>query len=131
MNYRDGLTMKFPVPDLRVKLETNRGNHANIVKESKEGYLVALRKELAQKLKKLRKGETINPNSKLPVPGDNLDEYDTAIEMLKFTSDDHVVLTQSQFHAYVLDKWDWQKNFLDTASAYSVSGSMYLANNSW
>ena len=131
MNYQNGLTMNFPVSELLEKLKVNRINHDAIVKESQEGYLKALEFELGKKLARLKEGKKINPTSRLSVPGDNLDEYDTAIEMLTFTSDNETSLSQAQFHSYVMDKWSWQKNFLDTASEYSVSGSAYLTDNKW
>ena len=119
MNYRNGLKMNFPVKELIAKLKTNREEHAEIVTEAKKFYLTALAEELKEKLARLESGEKIKPNSKLPVPGDNLEEYDTAISMLEFTTDKQIELTQDQYHCYVEDEWEWQKNFLETAANYS------------
>ncbi len=115
----NGLTMKFPVTELLGALKANRATHETMATEAKRNYLVALQKELASKLKDLEQGKKVNPNSKLPIPGDNLEEYDTAISMLNFTCDKEVTLTQDQYHSYVLDKWRWKKEFLTTASNYS------------
>lgn len=119
MNYMSGLKMSFPVDKLKVKLRENREEHSSIITEAKKNYLVALKKELEKKLDLMEEGKKINPNSKLPVPGDNLEEYDTAISMLEFTNDSDVILTQDQYHCYVEDKWHWQRDFLNTASNYS------------
>lgn len=119
MNYRNGLVMNFPVKELVERLTINRDEHLKIITEAKKNYLIALQTELASKLDKLLTGNKINPNSNLPVPGDNLDEYDTAINMLEFTTNTEIELTQHQYHCYVEDKWDWQENFLTTISSYS------------
>src|SRR5688572_30412107 len=123
MSYINGLTMKFPVKGLLEKLVVNRARHETIAKEAQDNYLIALKGELETKLENLIAGRKINPNSKLPVPGDNLDEYDTAISMLSFTSDIEIELTQDQYHSYVEDKWVWQRDFLTTSGMYSNSAS--------
>lgn len=126
MNYRNGLVMNFRVSELISKLTENRERHLQIITEAKKNYLVALKKELEGKIQSLDEGKQINPNSRLPVPGDNLDEYDTAISMLKMTADETVELEQSQYHCYVLDKWEWQRNFLEVAATYSSTANGYL-----
>jgi len=132
MNYNNsGLEMTFPVNKLLKKLKKNRKNHKDIVKEAKQGYAEALIKEFEGKLARLKKGKNINVNTSLQTPGDNVAEYDTAIEMLKLTTDKTIVLAQAQFHSYVMDKWAWQASFLSNASNYSSSGSLYLTSNSW
>jgi len=127
MNRYNGLTMSFPVDELKQRLKTNMKEHSNIIAEANKNYLTALGNELRKKLELLEAGKEISPHSKLPIPGDNLDEYSTAISMLGFTSDTTVVLTQDQYHCYVEDKWSWQEDFLNTAANYSVLANTKLA----
>ncbi len=118
-HYGNGLVMNFPVKELLTKLRENRETHVNMVKEAKKNYLVALKQELEQKLADLNAGKKISTSSNLSVPGDNSAEYDTAISMLAMTTDTTIQLTQAQYNSYAMDQWNWKRNFLATASAYS------------
>ena len=123
--------MEFPVDVLLVTLKENRENHKHIVKEAQEGYLGALQRELKAKLSALKKGKTISPHSSLCAPGDNTNEYDTVIEMLEMTTDEALVLNKNDFRCYVMDKWQWQRSFLDNASNFSTTGSLYYSDTNW
>lgn len=118
-NEGTGLRLNFTVDNVLCALEKNKAEHEKIFKEAEEGYKQELRKELSEKLDCLAMGKFPNPHSKLVRPVNHLEEYDTAIEMLRLTTDEAIQLTQDQFKCYMLNKWSWSGTFLHTNAAYS------------
>lgn len=55
----------------------------------------------------------------LKVPKDHSDAYRVAIQMAEWEVSDTVELTQGQFQCFVLDDWDWQKEFQQVTKMYN------------
>jgi len=54
----------------------------------------------------------------LVYPQDHSRDYDRAIRMMQSSIYDEVQLTTDEYDAYVLNNWEWKKNFLATNTAY-------------
>lgn len=54
----------------------------------------------------------------LAVPEDHTKSYDVAIEMARWEVGDTITLTQGQFQCFVLDDWEWQRQFQHLNKTY-------------
>ncbi len=54
----------------------------------------------------------------LEIPQDHTKSYRMAIEMAEWEVSEYVELTQSQFQCFVLDDWDWSRNFKHLNMSY-------------
>lgn len=57
-------------------------------------------------------------------PQDHSQDYDRAIRMMEASIYDEVKLSVDEFDAYVLNNWEWKKNFLATNVGYVNSMRM-------
>lgn len=59
---------------------------------------------------------------RLPVPQNHSRAYDVAIKMAEWEVADTIEITQSQFQCFVLDDWDWKRDFTHLNKTYSNRG---------
>lgn len=119
--------MTFKVEDLREIVEKNRDEHRKIFKEALIGYKEAAVNELEIMLERARVGKSaFEVRLHLPLPRDHTREYNAVIEMLRLTSDAEILLNQQEFTQYVMDDWDWMRDFLVSNSAYSTTAASNL-----
>ena len=113
--------MNFKTRDLIEKLETNKAKHIVEYNEAFEGYIEKIGETLANSLKDCHnrkdysKGFSIN----LQAPTSFEKEYNTIIGMLKFCTDDTIMLDRRSFQQYVMDEWDWTSSFNNVTGLYS------------
>lgn len=116
--------VRLPKDELLRRIEKNRDDHRKIYEEAMAGWKRSVIEALDAAYKDALEGKAYKVAFHLVQPQDHTDEYDTVIELLKASLDDEFELTYGQFSNYVLDKWGWQHDFLDTASSYgSVSAT--------
>lgn len=96
----------------------NRELHKQVYKEAKKAYQKKGIKLLNALKSKLEAGETIRPYIDLLIPEDHTDEYDRAIEMLKYDVREQIELEESEFSRFVLDSWEWKEAWLTTTASY-------------
>ena len=128
--------LEFKTKEVLSALESNRAQHKQVYEEAVEGYKAALIdayktaiadldsaiRELEDKLpSSVYMGDRESIDYPSLVAPHHLDEYDTAIKMLEMTTDEKIVLTQEQFHCYVMDKWSWSQAFVGANSAYTTT----------
>jgi hypothetical protein len=106
--------------DLLGKLKENRQNHEADYRTALEGYRETAIETLEEFLSKVRGGQTVEPYLGLQVPESHLEDYDRAIQMLEWHTEDEIEMTMEQFAQYVQDDWDWKQR-------WSTSNSGYLA----
>jgi hypothetical protein len=75
---------------------------------------------LETRLRLARDGKRIEQYLGLPEPVDHTRDYDRVISMLKMDLAKTVELSESDYSQYVLDDWEWKRQFLGTNRAYSV-----------
>lgn len=111
--------------ELLVKLNENLAQHEKDFNEARTGFQAAVVADLQDKLTALLGGAQADGSylhAALDVPVSYAREYHRAIEMLKMSKQDDVVLSVGQFTQYVLDEWSWKDSFSNTAAVYGAQG---------
>ena len=116
--------VKVNKEELLTILKFNRERHQEIYKKAFVGY----REEVIQHLEFilseiLEKDGKINTKIDLIVPQDHTAEYDRIIGMLEMSVDETIEIDGTEYRQYILDEWDWSKNFSSTSSSYSSGSS--------
>ena len=99
----------------------------SIVNEARAGYIEKAKKALLEKLEELKAGKPIHLSTGMIPPPEYLSAYDTAIQMLEWTSDPVITLTATEFRQFVMDEWDWLDTFLSSNSSYSNTATVMYA----
>jgi len=107
--------------EVLARLQDNRGKHAKIVAEAREGYIKAAQAELEKRLAKIREGKIVGLTFQLSLPKDCTGAYDTVIEMLQSHQSETIELSATEFRQLMMDQWDWSHEFLYTNAMYSAS----------
>ena len=97
--------------DLLEIVKKNRDGHRKIFLEAQEGYRAQCIKELDAMLQEARDGKRIRRAVALVEPMDQTWEYDSAIAMLEMSVDEVISLEEHDFKCYVLDQWQWKKQW--------------------
>lgn len=116
------ITIKAQTTEVLAKLKANRAQHADLVKEAREGYCKAAESALKEKLTELREGKLVALAFNLQPPQDYTREYDTAIAMLTLhqqAGEETIELTAMDVQQFIMDEWEWAMRFLVSNSAYS------------
>jgi hypothetical protein len=113
-------TVKVLKSELLAKLYENRDIHNKEFAELWEEYLNEVAAGLKKLLTKARKREG-DPETGLNLikPRSYAKEYDEIIGMLEFSTDTEFDITQDEYKRYVLNEWDWSRNFAMMKTAYS------------
>jgi len=102
-------------------LKTNRRQHRAIFDKAQEKYREAMIVELDRALQEAKEGRPIRRGFTLPVPEDHTADFDTAIEMLEWDTDQEVTLSWREFAQYVQNNWSWAQSFQANSASYLVS----------
>lgn len=57
-------------------------------------------------------------NFRLAVPQDHSSSYEVAIRMAEWEVEDVITLTQAEFQCFVMDDWDWTREFQTISESY-------------
>jgi hypothetical protein len=108
----------YPVDkkELIEHLKKNREAHIKKHAEAMEGYKIEVAEHAEALLKAVKETplEDLDHNEVLKDlrrPVSYKDHYDEALEKLKWFQGDELVLNESQFTSYVLDRWRWKGEF--------------------
>lgn len=105
------------------KLKANLENHKKIYEEAKLGYLDKAIEACDKQKGELMTGKLVNLNINLSPPTSHEKEYKQAIEMLEWSDNQVLRLTAQQFRQYVLDDWDWSRQFFLSNVGYSSTAA--------
>lgn len=119
--------IKVQKQQLLVTLRVNREKHRAIFMEALDGYKAAVIKALESSLEKAKNGQRILLHFQLQEPADQTKDYDRVIRMLEMSVDDLIELDEHSFTQYVMDDWNWKRQFLTSNSAYSATATSLLA----
>lgn len=111
--------MTFAKDKVLTALRTNREAHVQIVREAQSGFREKAIALLTERLKAAVAGEKFSLNIDLRVPDNHIDDFDRVIAMLEMTDQATVDLTDSEFQAYVRNKWSWEHMFIAANARYS------------
>lgn len=113
------MAMKFKKDELVTIVQKNRDAHRAIFEEALIGYKQKVIETLEATIEQAKRGEVRQIYVSFAKPDDHTRDYDRLLKMLDMTSEQDVELTEQQFGQYVLDDWDWKRQFITTNSAYS------------
>lgn len=119
-----GIQIRADKKEILAKLRSNREKHSAIVAEARKGYVDQARAKLRERLDQLESGKVVALAFQLDPPQDHTAVYDTAIEMLTLSTEDHVVLDAGQVRNLVMDQWDWSDRFLAINAQYSATARL-------
>jgi DNA polymerase II small subunit/DNA polymerase delta subunit B len=112
-------TVKIRKEELLEALKKNRATHRKIFEEAQEGYREEAIKLLDKALDDARKGKEIKTFIQLQAPIDQTKDYDRAIRMIEMSVEDVIEIDEKDFACYIMDDWDWKRQFLTTNAFYS------------
>jgi hypothetical protein len=112
-------TMSYEKEKVLTALIKNREEHAKIVQEAQKGYREKAIEAVEKLLVELKEGKRVSLHIPLEIPVSHLDDFDRVIEMLRMTINPMVELDEGEFQVYVRNKWNWQRQFLESNAIYS------------
>ena len=104
-------------------LKTNREKHRAIFEKAIAGYRKEVIRHLDFALESAKSGKKIIIAVKLIQPQDHTTDYDRVIGMLKMSVDIEIIIDGTQYQNFILDEWEWSKQFSSTSASYSSSSS--------
>jgi hypothetical protein len=121
MKHMYGITMKVDCETEEVLeiLKKNRAEHAELVEDSRKGYLKKAKETLAKRLEKLESGKVVDLQFSLHLPQDHTAEYDTVIRMLEMHTEETITLSADEVRNLIENKWDWMEAFVASNQVYS------------
>jgi hypothetical protein len=111
------------VLDLVDTLKTNAANHKKMYTEAVTGWRQDAERKIKSLLDKLASPMDISIS--LPAPRDYSEVYETALQMLAWTTDEVITLDADSFRNLVMDEWDWSKAWVFSNARYSESVTNY------
>lgn len=100
-------------------LEANKAKHVAEYSDAVDVYRKDAEKALRKRASEVRDGETLSLSIDLPQPQTFGAEYDRAIAMVEWSEDEFITLDDSDFRAFVLDEWQWGRQFQASTQAYN------------
>jgi hypothetical protein len=110
-------------------LRKNRSNHQKIFDEALEGWRKEAITVLGDAVAKAKAGAKFQTYINLPRPKNQIPDYDRAIKMLEMSIDSQITVSAQDFEAFVLDRWNWQKTFLQHSNKFSETAASYMAQH--
>jgi hypothetical protein len=108
---------------LIAKVQANRDDHAAANAIAEAAYREVAAKWLHAQLELIGIGHlpARSMPRDMPQPEDHTGDYDGAIAMLQWSTDDRYELDESTFANLVLNQWHWSGSWAATNSSYSSS----------
>lgn len=100
-------------------LTKNRETHRDIFLDAQKGYRIRLIAEFEKRLELAKNNKPVDTYLHLTPPVDQTKDYDRAIKMCEMSTDEVVELGEEDFTQFVMDQWDWTRQWKNSNSAYS------------
>lgn len=110
--------------ELLMKLRANREEHRQVFLAAQVKFREAVIDRLDKMLEDARAGRRVSQHVGLVAPQDHTDDYNRVITMLEMSVDETITLGSGEFESYVMDRWQWARQFGATASSFGV-GNKY------
>lgn len=107
--------------ELLDKVQTNRAEHRATFLKAQGKFREAVITRLDAMLADARDGKKVSQYVGLEAPRDHTRDYDRVIAMLEMSKDETITLSASEFESYVMDRWQWARQFGATVSSYGIS----------
>ncbi len=105
--------------ELLARLEENLAKHRTVFEAAAAGYRKEALKELRNREKQLEDGKLPDLFIGLSAPADHTRDYDRVTRMVQMDTGDTFELTEADFGAYVMDDWQWKRQWARTSSTYA------------
>jgi succinate dehydrogenase/fumarate reductase flavoprotein subunit len=112
------MTVTVPRDKLLNVLFSNRKKHRQTFERACDVYRERAEQALQELLQQIRDGEISRLYINLPIPEIHLEDYDRAIEMLEWHTDDTIEVSASTYRNFVQDQWEWSGRFQDSTASY-------------
>lgn len=106
-------------PKLLKILIENRERHRRAFAAALDGWREEAEKQLSETLGALRAGKRPQIRLHLPVPEDHTRDYNRQITMTELHAGETLKLSESDAAKFVMDDWDWKRQWLLSNSAYA------------
>jgi hypothetical protein len=116
-------SVKVAKSNLLEILELNRSSHFKDVADLENARRINIAECFEKQLKLIAEDEDYQPVQQFNFPKvqNHSDDYDTAISMLKMTTDSIITLTGVQYEQLVMDKWVWKVDIDSNKSFYNTN----------
>lgn len=115
-------TIKVPKEQLVRQIEENMLTHREEFEKAWDGYRAKYVKNIENILdaaKDSKRGAELVHFINLTAPQDHTEDYERALKMLEWDTEQMVELSQQEFTQYVQDNWGWKEQFRTTNSMYT------------
>jgi len=107
--------------ELLAIIRANRETHLEVLRAALDGYRAEAMKVLNGTLGQIRDGRAPELRILLARPENHAKDYDRIIRMLEMEVQHDVTLDEGQFAHYVMDDWDWKRNWVLRNSSYAAA----------
>lgn len=114
------MTVRIKKQELLDVVKANLAKHKEIVDEAFAKYREMAIAELDAMLAEAKAGKRIRRAVSLVEPIDQTPEYTSLIRKLEMSTENEVSLEEHEFECFVMDRWQWKRQ-------WSTSNSMYSA----
>ncbi len=122
MNQMRGLkTVLVDKAQLIETVKENRADHREGFDEAMIGYKAKAIELLNEHIERIKANAPEMVSVHLAMPSDHSAEYDRVIEMLLWSQDDQLELSDIEFSEYVMDEWGWKQEWTASNAMYSQS----------
>lgn len=116
-------TVKVLKTDVIEALRRNRDEHQATYTEANTTYRQKVVNALRDRADEIDAGGEIKTYFELPKPEDHTDDYDEALETLKWEQREELDLPRhTEFAQWVLNKWPWEHSFAANTTSYTAGG---------
>lgn len=106
--------------DLIQVVQANREGHRGLFLTAAAAYQAFVIRDLENKITALKAGKLVESWTRYPVPEDHTKDYDRVLTMLDMDVRDEIELNEQEVAAYVMDDWDWKRQWNTSNAAYLV-----------
>lgn len=100
-------------------LQANRDKHVEAYNSAVANYRAEAVQALLRRVDELQGFKTLKLHFNLPEPRSFEEDYDRAIAMVEWSTEDEIILSEYDFRAFVLDQWNWREQFTTSTMHYN------------
>ena len=121
MHILNGMEITANRKEVLATLKKNREDHEAIVKEARVIYIQRARDAVTAKLDQLsgEDAHKVTLSFSISPPHSHKKVYNVAIKMLDMHQGETIVLDSDQVKNLIMDKWNWQEEFLAQTVGFS------------
>lgn len=112
--------LTFDKDDVIGVVVMNKEKHVTEFNQAYAGWIDVCRSKIDAEAARQFNGKAPDEFFSFPAaPVSHEDDYNRVIDMLEYTTDQEVVLSQSEFDQFMRDEWAWKSQHLVSMTAYT------------